>query len=208
MKILLTGFEPFGGEKINPSKKIVESLDAILKVLSPAKVEIKTLILPVVYEECFLPVQNELEKTQYDFVVHLGQAGNRTHVSLEKFAHNWSETNFADEKGTLKKGEEILKGAAASYSCSLNLPALRDQICAKEIPAQISLSPGAFICNHVYFKTLHRLNGTDQEGRGLFIHIPYMPSQVVAKAGVPSMSYQLIFDAVTEALQFIVNAGR
>lgn len=192
MKILVTGFEPFDGEKLNPSQ-------LLLKALSSQK-DVKTLLLPVSYRESFSSLQALYQKEKFDFVLHLGQAGRRTHVCLEQFAHNWSGARTADEEGVLKSGEVIDSKAPLSYSPNLNLEALRDYLRKKEIPTEISINAGGFICNYVYFRSLQLA------APALFMHVPYLPIQVLDKGDAPSMGLELMRAAVINTLQFVRDA--
>lgn len=178
MSILVTGFLPFLGEKLNPSQLLLQSCQNIAGV--------DTLLLPVSYSEATRVLREHLEKKSYDSVVMLGQAGGREKISLERIAINWQETLHADETGVRPPARRLHENAEEdAYFSSLPLEKIFARLESLKIPVEISFSAGAFVCNAVFFEAAHLLDGS--KTRCGFIHIPYLPEQVLDKPDKPSM---------------------
>lgn len=190
-KILVTGFEAFKGERINPSQLLLQSLVNIPQV--------DILLLPVSFEKAFLILQVKLQQEHYDYVLLLGQAGGRDKVSLERVAINWRETESADNDGVnAYPGHPILQESEPAYFSSLPLVAMRDSLHALQIPVEISFTAGAYVCNDLFFKTAHLLKNTATCCG--FIHVPYLPAQTEQKPGMASMELVTMENAIKALL--------
>lgn len=186
MKVLLTGFEPFGGESSNPSA------EAVLQLCSqnaPAGVSWQALILPVEFKRSAELLRDAISQLQPDLVLCVGQAGGRTAICLEQVAINLLEARIADNSGWQPSGEAVVSGGPAAYFSNLPLKAIRAQLQQNGIPAQISYTAGTYVCNALMYQLLHCLAARpDQPRRGGFIHIPFSPEQTAAKPDTASMT--------------------
>lgn len=185
-KVLLSGFEPFGGESINPSLELVKRLQEE----TWDGIEVHVVQLPVVFGESIRKIREKVEEINPDVVIAIGQAGGRSALSIERVGININDAVIPDNAGNQPIDEMINEiGPAAHFS---TLPIKRMMKAAREVgvPAEISNSAGTYVCNHLMFGILDLLAGT--EGRGGFIHIPYLPEQVANKPRQASMSLEML----------------
>lgn len=200
MKILVTGFEPFGGEARNPSAEVVERLPDRI-----AGAEIVKLILPTVRYEAPEKVARAVEEHRPDVVLSIGQAGGRAAVSVERIAVNLDDYRIPDNAGNQPVEEPVVPGGPDGYLVNLPVKAMVDAIRAAGVPAEASLSAGTFVCNHVLYWVRHGLEQRFPGTRNGFIHIPYLPEQVLDKPGQPSMPLELSCRGVEAAIRAIVE---
>lgn len=178
MKVLLTGFEPFGKETRNPSWEAVRLLPGKMD-----DIEIATLQLPVVYDSCAEELFVAIETEKPDAVICVGQAGGRNSISVELIALNSKDAKSPDNAGNCYRGERIVKDGPVAYETTL--PA-RNMVRAMEeagIPAAVSYCAGTYVCNNVMYHLLHYAS---QHAPGLkagFIHIPFDEVQAVEHGG-------------------------
>lgn len=189
--ILVTGFKPFLGEALNPSAEILIRLQTRQEFND----KIKTLLLPVVFSEAFELLKNEFQSGKYSQVVMIGQAGGRSKISLERVALNWFETEFPDESGWTPKKEAIDKMAAPAIFSEYKIEDALEKLKAHEIPVEISLSAGGYVCNFLYFKVLSELTK-----QALFVHVPYLPEQRKS-----SETPVLTLEVMEKAIQLIIE---
>lgn len=186
MKVLFTGFEPFGGEISNPSAEAVLEL---CRQQAPGGISWQALILPVEFKRSGDLLHDAISQLQPDLVLCVGQAGGRTAICLEQVAINLLEARIADNSGWQPSGKAIVSGGPAAYFSNLPLKAIRAQLQQSGIPAQISYTAGTYVCNALMYQLLHSLAAQpDQPVRGGFIHIPYSPEQAATKPDTASMS--------------------
>ena len=196
--LLLTGFEPFDGDSVNPSGEVAKQLDG--RVIGDAVV--RSVILPVQHEAARARVAPLLDAPELAAVVHLGLAGGRARVSLERVAVNVMDYSRPDAHGQVLSGVACVEDGPAAYFSTLPLRAMLAAVTAEGIPAAISNTAGTYLCNDISYTTLHAL-----ARRGLaiptgFIHLPFLPSMVSAHAlEEPSMDLPLMVRAVEIALQ-------
>lgn len=202
MKILVTGFEPFGGETRNPSAEVVERLPDTV-----AGAEIIKLILPTVRYEAPRKVMQAVKEHCPDAVLSIGQAGGRAAVSVERVAVNLDDYRIPDNAGNQPADEPVVPGGPDAYLTNLPVKAMVEAIQRVGVPAQISLSAGTFVCNHVLYQVRHDLEERHPGVGNGFIHIPFLPEQVVDKPGQPSMSLDLSVRAVKAAICAIVEGN-
>ena len=202
MKFLVTGFEPFGGEARNPSAEVVEALPGAV-----AGAEIIKLILPTTRFEAPERVERAVEAHRPDVVLSIGQAGGRAAVSVERFAVNLDDYRIPDNAGNQPADEAVVPGGPDGYLTNLPVNAMVEFIQRAGVPAQVSLSAGTFVCNQVLYHVRHFLECSFPGTRNGFIHIPWLPEQVVAKPGQPSMALDLSVRAVEAAIRAIVEHG-
>ena len=195
MKILVTGFEPFGGEVRNPSAEVVESLPNAV-----GTIELVKLILPVERYRCAELVKQAIRTHQPDAVLSIGQAGGRAAVSVERVAINLDDYRIEDNVGNQPKEESIVPGGPDAYFTNIPVEGMARNIRAVGVPAAVSLSAGSFVCNHLMYSVRHWLEEQGLDTLFCFIHIPWLPEQVMKKPGQPSMSGELIRKAIDAAV--------
>lgn len=200
MKVLLTGFEPFGGESSNPSAEAVLQL---CRQQPPAGISWQALILPVEFKRSGELLHDAVCRLEPDLVVCVGQAGGRTALCLEQVAINLLEARIADNSGWQPSGEAVINDGPAAYFSNLPLKAIRAHLQQHGIPVQISYSAGTYVCNALMYQLMHMLSGSPapRGTRGGFIHIPYSPAQAATKPDAASMS---ITTVVAGLLQLVL----
>ena len=193
-KLLITGFAPFGGEEINPSWEAVRALpERILEY------ELTKLRLPVVFGEAAKIAIAEAEKIRADVVLCIGQAGGRVEICPELVGINLKNATIPDNEGNQPGDEPIAEGGDAAYFSTLPVRKIADAISAAGIPARLSYSAGAYVCNELLYSLLAHFEGGEngREVRVGFIHVPYIPEQ----GKTPSMSLDDIKTALTIAIK-------
>lgn len=185
--LLLTGFEPFGGENINPSWEVVKRFSGY--TLGEWRVEARQ--LPVAWEEVEPALTQAFDDLQPAAVIAVGQSGGRAQVALERVAINYCLG--IDNKGLVRSGEAVVPTGPAAYFSTLPIDTLAQAQKSAGIPAYISLSAGAYLCNFALYSLLHLIQERSLPTPAAFIHIPYLPEQVLgSKADVPSMSLETV----------------
>lgn len=187
LRILLTGFEPFGGEKINPSGKIV-------KELSRTKFEgiiLTCAILPVSYEKSIAVLQDYYSREEFDIALHVGQAGGNTAITIERLAVNILDSNHPDNENVIKSDCRIIENGADAYMTDLKVKEIVSLLKKNKIPTQLSYTAGQYICNEVYYYSLHNSRVYQNPKHALFVHIPFLPEQVSEKETKPVASMDL-----------------
>ena len=206
MKILVTGFDPFGGEKINPALETIKRLpDTILGA------QIIKLEIPTVVGKSLAKITEAVEKENPDAVLSIGQAGGRSEITVERVGINIDDCRIPDNEGNQPIDEPVVKGGPAAYFVTVPIKAIVENIKAHKIPASISNTAGTFICNHVCYCVAHLAAQRTVAGKPMksgFIHIPFLPEQVIGKPALtPSMSLETIISGITHALEAIVKHG-
>ncbi len=169
MKILVTGFKPFLGEKINPSEMLAHEL----AVNFP---EVTALILPVEFKKSFEILKNHISEHKYDYLVSIGQASGRSKICFEKIGLNWIQTEHKDESGSLPKPGNIAEGPLALMT-AFPVDEIYQSLKAESFPVEISFSAGAFVCNDLYFRTLNEFKNL----KSVFVHVPLIEAQAEGK---------------------------
>jgi pyroglutamyl-peptidase len=193
--ILVTGFTPFGGEKINPSWQIVKALPELISGFRVEKLRV-----PTEFGKSINVVTKAIDKLKPNLVLCLGQAGGRAYMSLERVAINVDDARIADNAGAQPIDEAIADGAPAAYFCTLPIKAMVASMTKKHIPAEISNTAGTFVCNHLIFGVLHHIAIKQYPIRAGFMHVPFLDSQVVGRSDVPSMPLLAMIDGTKAAI--------
>ena len=200
MKILVTGFDPFGGDKINPAFEAVKLL--------PAKIngaDIVTEEIPTVFGKCGEVLRSAMQKHKPDVVVCIGQAGGRSVISVEKVAINLDEARIPDNEQRQPTDVAIVQDGPVAYFSSLPVKAIVQNIKKNNIPSSISYTAGTFVCNDIMYRLLHMINTEFQGLRGGFIHVPFDTAQVLDRPdGTPSMPIATISKGLEYAIEAIV----
>ncbi|EGO64842.1 pyroglutamyl-peptidase I [Acetonema longum] len=202
-KILATGFEPFGGESINPALEAVKQLDG--RII--AGHQIITRALPVVQKKSIAAVSGSIRELQPALVLAIGQAGGRPEISVERVAINIDDYRIPDNEGNQPVDAPIVSAAPAAYWSTLPIKAMVERMRRNGIPAGISNSAGTFVCNHLFYGLMHYLHQGGNQIRGGFIHIPYLPEQAARNPGQPSMGLETIVRGLMLALEAALETG-
>jgi pyroglutamyl-peptidase len=198
-KVLLTGFEPFGGASFNPSGAVVQEIAE----QGIDGIEIVTAILPVEFKRSAMILINLIETHKPSVVISLGQAEGRDFIGPEQVAINLADARIADNAGVKLKNQPINVDAADGYFSTLPIRAIVDAISALGINSKVSYSAGAFICNEIFFCTQSFLQGSAVTSG--FIHIPLAPNQAAEFPGLPTMPIEDQVKAVRAAIRVSVD---
>lgn len=193
--ILVTGFEPFGGETINPSWEVVKQLEGM--IIDDCRVVTRQ--LPCVFGESLTVLNAAIDELNPAVVIAVGQAGGRVDITVERVGINVDDARIPDNRGQQPIDVAIVPDGPAAWFSSLPIKAMVVAMREKGIPASVSQTAGTFVCNHVMYGVLHKI-GENAEMKGGFIHIPYLPEQAAAHAGAPSMAAQTVKDALEIAI--------
>ena len=200
MKILVTGFDPFGGEKINPAIESVKRLpDKILDA------EIIKLEIPTVIGKSVDKIREKIKEVEPDVVLSTGQAGGRPDITVERVGINCDDCRIKDNEGNQPIDEKIVEDGPAAYFATIPIKAMVEHIKEGKIPASVSNTAGTFICNHVLYGVCH-IKATEYPNmRTGFIHIPFLPEQVTDKKNMPSMALETIVKGLELAIEAIIT---
>lgn len=196
--LLLAAFQPFGGEPVNPAALAVATLADRAQASAgdgPAASDLPRIVtasLPVVRFEAQRVLAAAVAEHRPDAVIVVGQAGGSTGLRIERVAINLDDFPIPDEAGNQPVDAAICDDGAAAHFATLPVRAIVDDLRAEGIPARLSNDAGTFVCNHVLYGLLELLAAEHPGVLGGFVHVPYAPSQVVAKAGKASMPTDLV----------------
>lgn len=195
-RILITGFEPFQSEQINPSR--------ILALQYQHENQYSTLVLPVSYSRAWSELQNHLKDHDYDFVLLLGQAGGRKNISLERTALNLQDSEIPDEDQDLRIQKRISIEGPDAFLSPLPLREWARRLQSQNLPVEISLSAGAYVCNSLYFQAFEHFKNLGKSTQVLFVHVPFIPEQMSGKRdGTPFLPLEVIKKSLDEILKLI-----
>jgi pyroglutamyl-peptidase len=191
MKALITGFEPFGGDRLNPSFEALRRLPPRLGDL-----DIVTAALPVVYGAALPTLSEAIAANRPDIVLSVGLAGGRTELSVERVAINIDDARIPDNGGNQPIDRPVVSGGPAAYFATLPIKAAVAALRGAGLPAAVSNSAGTFLCNHVFYGLMHLAATATGRFRGGFLHVPYLPSQAALAPGAPSMALEQIVEGI------------
>jgi pyroglutamyl-peptidase len=193
-KVLLTGFEPFGGESVNPSWLAVQALRG--KQIEGHRIVAAQ--LPTVFEGSLKVLRELLKVHKPALVICVGQAGGRQALSLERVAININDARIADNAAAQPVDTPVVPGGHTAYFSSLPIKAMLQALQREQLAAEVSQSAGTFVCNHVFYGLMHELASRRalSRTRGGFIHVPYLPEQ-----GMPSMPLDSIVHGLRVAMR-------
>ncbi len=201
MKILITGFNPFGGESTNPAFEAVKLLPETIKEAQIIKLEI-----PTEFKRAGKVLQDGIETNKPDVVVCIGQAGGRSAITPEKVAINLMDGRIPDNAGYQPVDTPVREDGPTAYFTSLPVKAMVETIREAGIPAFLSYSAGTYVCNFLMYELLYLIDHHYPIIKGGFIHVPYMSQQVVNKPnGTPSMDLKTIARGLEKAVEAIVE---
>lgn len=202
--ILLTGFEPFEGEKVNPSWLAVRRLHG--RVIRGHQVVARK--LPTAFDLSLAELRRQLERIRPVLVICVGQAGGRAEITPERVAINLEDARIPDNTGRQPREAPVVPGGPPAYWSTLPVRAIVRALKRRGIPAAVSLSAGTFVCNHVFYGLMHELARLSAAGpagggtrarpvpRGGFIHIPFVPAQAVRHRDQPSLPLEMMVEAL------------
>jgi pyroglutamyl-peptidase len=200
MDLLLTGFEPFGGSLINPSQRIVEELDG----KSLHGISLKGVVLPVDNKQGPESLVKAFSSQPTDCVLCLGEAPHRSVISIERVAINLMDYRIPDNRGNTMTDAPIHPAGPAAYFTTLPVRSILEKLQSEGIPAELSLSAGAYLCNQVFYTLLDHLATINQPIPAGFIHLPTLPEQAaVGGTPCPSMSFETGLKGIKLSIEVI-----
>ena len=200
MKILVTGFDPFGSDKINPAIEAVKKLPDTIKGAKIIKLEI-----PTVFNKSAQVVHQAIVKEQPDYVLNVGQAGGRSALTPERVAININDGRVPDNDGYQPLDEPIQPDGDTAYFTQLPIKAMAKAIRAAGLPAIVSNTAGTYVCNHIFYQVQYMRTKEFPKLKAGFIHIPFLPEQVITRPNQPSMALADIVKGLTAAIGAIVE---
>ncbi|WP_395710911.1 pyroglutamyl-peptidase I [Reyranella sp.] len=201
MRALVTGFDPFGGDKVNPSSLAVKHLKKQIGSLA-----VHTAELPTSYALSAGVLRQAIDEIDPEIVLCVGQAGGRTELCLERVAVNVQDARIRDNDGKQPIDIPVVAGGPAAHFATLPIKACVAAMREAGLPAAVSNTAGTFVCNHIFFALMDMVQGRSSAIRGGFLHIPYVPEQASRLGGAPSMALADIVRGIEIILE--VSAGR
>lgn len=199
MKVLITGFDPFGGESVNPAFEAVKLLPDVI-----ADAEVIKLEIPTVFSKSGPAVEAGIKEHNPDVVINVGQAGGRSCVTPEMIGINLAEARIPDNDGEQPLDEPLQADGPAAYFTTLPIKAMVQNVRDHGIPCHVSYTAGTYVCNCVMYNVLHMAATKYPHIRAGFIHVPFAAEQVVNKPnGTPSMA----LTDIAKALEYIIEAA-
>ena len=200
MKVLITGFDKFGGESINPSSLCVNSL---LDVID--NIEIKKITLPTIFKDSSQVLEENIKSFSPNIVICVGQAGGRSKITPERIAINIDDARIPDNIGNSPIDKTIRKDGENAYFSTLPIKAIVDGLNKNNIPSAISNTAGTFVCNHIMYESLYLASTKYPHIKAGFIHIPFIEEQVLDKPNMPFMKKEDIIIALELIIKTAVN---
>ncbi len=202
MKIILTGFEPFGGESTNPAWDSVQMVADNVAGITVIKAE-----LPCVFGESGEVLDKLIERENPDFVLCVGQAGGRATLAVERVGINLMDARIGDNKGNSPVDEPVFADGKEAYFSNLPVKAMVAAIRESGVPSSVSYTAGTYVCNYILYHTLHRIATKHPNIKGGFIHVPFSTEQGVNKPpNVATMELATIAKGLTAAIACLATA--
>lgn len=196
MRMLVTGFDPFSGEVLNPAWEAVKLLPDRIGNHTVDKLEI-----PTVFNKSKDLVESKLQNETYDIVIAIGQAGGRFEITPERVGINIDDARIPDNEGQQPIDKKIQRDGEAAYFSNLPVKRMTEAMKAQGVPASLSHSAGTFVCNHILYQLGYLHEQKFPNIKFGFIHVPFIPEQVVHKVNQPSMSLDTIVKGLTAAIE-------
>lgn len=194
-RILLTGFEPFGGDSVNPSALVCQALHG----RPVAHATVHTVQLPCVFGRALQELDQALAATTPVLVIALGLAAGRGEISVERVALNIDDARIPDNAGAQPVDVPVVPGGPAAWFSTLPVKAIVAALRQAGLPAAVSQTAGTFVCNHVFYGLQHRLAGSGV--RSGFIHVPLIDTQAATHTGQPTLALHDLTRGVHIALE-------
>lgn len=200
MKILVTGFDPFDHATVNPAWEAVRQLPANVKTAT-----IVTQEIPTVFGQSAEVLHADIVRERPDVVLSIGQAGGRAALTPERVAINLDDARIADNAGQRPQDQSIQPTGAPAYFTQLPVKAMVAAIQQAGLPAQLSTTAGTFVCNHLMYQAQYLRATEFPDLRAGFLHIPFLPEQVIHRPGTPSLALADAVRGITAALEAIIT---
>ncbi|MBR4827294.1 MAG: pyroglutamyl-peptidase I [Oscillospiraceae bacterium] len=200
MKVLLTAFDPFGGDPVNPAQEAVAAVaDSI------AGAEIVKVVVPTVFRKSIDTVYEAMKREKPDVTFCIGQAGGRVGLTPERVAINLDDARIEDNEGNQPFDRTIFEDGKTAYFTTLPVKAMVAKIKEAGLPASVSYTAGTFVCNHLMYGVLYHISKEFPDMKGGFMHVPYLHEQVLNRANTPSLSKDDIVKGIEAAITAIVE---
>ena len=199
--VLLTGFEPFGGDPVNPSAEIAQQLDGALV----AGHTVVGAVLPCVFGSASDELMGLLWQHHPTLVICVGLAAGRAGITLERIATNLADARIPDNAGRQPVDQPVVPGGPAAYWSTLPVKAIVQGLRTVGIPAEVSQTAGTFVCNHVFYGLMHQLDRARLDIRGGFIHVPWPGASTAAG---PGLSQEQMIVAIRLAIETSLRVGK
>lgn len=200
--VLVTGFEPFGGDSRNPSWEVCERLPGEI-----GGMRVEVCRVPCEFRHAIEVAAQAIERHRPALVVSLGLAAGRTHIGVERVAINRDDARIADNAGARPLEEPVAAGGPPAYFSTLPVQAMVAAMRRAGVPAEVSSSAGTFVCNHLMYGVLHFLAASGRRARAGFIHVPSSEEMALDKPGVPSMAVATMVRGIGAAIEAAIEAA-
>ena len=200
MKALVTGFEPFGDDPVNPALEALHLLPPRLRNLS-----LTTVLLPTVFGQALDVLAEAVDAAEPDIVLGVGLAGGRAALSLERIAINLDDARIPDNAGRQPIDTPVVAGGPAAYLTTLPIKAAVAALRQAGLPAIVSNTAGTFVCNHLFYGIMHLAATRRWPMRGGFLHVPFLPEQAARHDGAPSMALADIVRGIELVLEVAIS---
>lgn len=200
MKILVSGFDPFGGETVNPAYEAVKLLPGMISGAEIIKSE-----MPTVFHKASDFIEKIVEEEDPDVILCIGQAGGRYGLTPERVAINVDDARIPDNEGNQPIDVPVREDGPAAYFSSLPVKAMVQKMKEADIPSSVSNSAGTFVCNHIMYQILYLIDQKYPDKMGGFVHCPFIPEQVIDKQNQPSMNLNDIVKGLEAGIDAIVE---
>ena len=201
-RLLVTGFEPFLDFTVNPTAQLARDLDG----LSVAGVAVAGAVLPVHFERGAAAILAALDQTRPDAVICLGLASEIECIKIERVALNIDEAFNPDSDGVVRRGLPIIADGPVGYWSTLPVDRLVERLTAAGLPAETSRDAGGYLCNHVFFRARHQIEGQGRPVPCGFVHFPPLPEQVAGRPGRTGMPYEKMLTAARAIVEEVAGA--
>ena len=202
--VLITGFEPFGGETVNPSAQLVQRLQG--ELIAPG-VHVEAAVLPCVFDAALDALAEHLDRLMPRLVLCCGQGGGRAQLCLERVAINLDDARIPDNAGAQPIDRPVQPSGPAAYFTTLPVKRMVLALRQAGVPAEVSYTAGTFVCNHVFYGLMHLAQQRPWLRQGGFLHVPYLPEQAAHHPHAASMALDTMATGLRLALQAALQAG-
>lgn len=199
MKILVTGFDPFDGNSVNPALELIKQLPEEIDGC-----EIITLEVPTVFHKSIQVIKHAIDTHHPDAVLSVGQAGGRVDMTVERIGINCDDARIPDNEGNSPVDEKVFEDGDDAYLLTLPVKAMVKAIQDAGVPASVSNTAGTFVCNHVAYGVAYLAKKYYPDMKTGFMHIPFLPYQAAEKRGMPSMSLESLKTGTVAAIKAII----
>lgn len=186
IRVLLTGFDPFDNQTVNPALEVVKQLNGQILHQGGQTIQVHARPVSTVFGKCAEEMMRYVQELQPKVVIAVGQAGGRAHITPERIAINIDDARIPDNEGIQPIDSPIISDGPAAYWSTLPIKRMVETLKAAGIASSVSNSAGTFVCNHLFYRLMHNVHTCGLQTSAGFVHIPFLPEQV-ADSTVPSM---------------------